>query len=171
MEKTYSEKYAEQDRICTENKAIVEFFLRNFREKHPELELGTRFYTDVTVLSGPNAQEGYRYLTEKRPEWYERYKKNDLHVYNIKWAGATFVIERKKIFFDDGKIYFSPLDVPVSATMICEGQEYAVPVEIASAVMKLYSAQEYRSAIYGAHQAQLEYILRRADTLRRVNAK
>ena len=57
MGKTYSENYAEQDRICTENKAIVEFFLRSFRENHPELELGTRFYTDVTVIVGPNAQE------------------------------------------------------------------------------------------------------------------
>jgi len=160
MEKTYSEKYAEQDRICTENKAIVEFFLRNFREQHPELELGTRFYTDVTVLSGPNAQEGYRYLTEKRPDLYERYKKDDLYVYNIKWAGATFVIERKKIFFDDGKCYVNPLDMPVSATMICEGREYAVPVEIASAVVKLYSAQEYRGAIYSAHRAQMGSMVR-----------
>ena len=160
MEKTYAEKYAEQDRICNENKAIVEFYLRSFREKHPELELGTCFYTDVTVLYGPNAVAGYKYLTERRPEWYERYKKDDLFVYNIKWAGATFVIERKKSYFADGKVYLSPFDLPLAATMICENREYAVPVEIASAIIKLYNAQEYRSAIYGAHQAQLERMAR-----------
>lgn len=159
MEQTYSKRYAEQEKICTENKAIIEFFLKSFREKHPELELGTRFYTDVTVLSGPSVQQGYKYLIEKRPEWYERYKQDDLHVYNIKWAGATFVIENRKTFFDDGKIYINPFDMPVAATMICENREYAVPVEIASAVSKLYSAQEYRSAIYAAQMAKMVHAM------------
>ena len=155
MAQSYAQKYAEQERICVENKAIVEFFLKTFRQKHPELELGTRFYTDVTVLHGPSTAQA-KYLDQVRPELGKRWKDNEIAIYNVKWAGASFVTEYKKIFLDDGKIYINPKDVPVGSFMICEDREYPVPVDIANAVRKLCHAQEYRSAIYCAHKAEME---------------
>lgn len=158
MEKTYSEKYAEQDRICIENKAIIEFFLKNFREKHPELELGTRFYTDVTVLSGPSTAQ-HEYIAQEHKDLDQRWKNGEVAIHNVKWAGVSFVTEYKKTYLDDGKVYVYPKEIPVDAFMICEGKEYPVPVDIANAISRLYKAQEYRSAIYAAQMAKMVHAM------------
>ena len=147
------QNYAEQDKICQEQIKIIEPFLKKFSEEH---DAGTRFYNDITVLCGPMPFFGteWFYATQEGMDINERFRKNQASIYVIKWAGASIVIE---YYFTEG-IY-----APKNAFMVWKDQKYPVPMDVALAVQKLYQAQEYRSAIYGAHREEMDKILNKSN--------
>ena len=148
QEKTNFERYMEQDKICNENVAIVQPFLKKISEENDE---GTAFYNDVTVLSGPGTLE-YNHIYANRRDLYERWKKGEISMFNIKWAGLTFVLE----YAEPKPATFFVKRTPVSASMVYKHNTQPVSLVIAKAVKDLYDAQEYRSVIYGAHREEIE---------------
>ena len=149
QEKTYKEKYDEQTKICDAKIAIIQPFLKQFAVTHNE---GTGFYEDVTVLCGPGGME-YNYIRDNRKDLFERWQKGEVSIYNIKWAGLTFVIDYKfshtGIFEYHGQKFAKPVYTPINATAIYKHNEQPVNLDLAIAVKDLYNAQEYRSALYG----------------------
>lgn len=162
-DKTYKQKMAEAQTRIDKNMAIVEPFLRNFRaeynQKHGEGYIGTCFCEDVTILSGP-AQINYEYFQNKRRNLYEDWRKGGAFLYNVKYAGATFAIETKKVHAITAgasvQLFPTPMTVPERAFMVYENREYPVSLDIAKAVKSLYDAQEYMSIVHGAHLASMK---------------
>ena len=48
-EKTYAEKYAEQNNVLEKNIAVIRPFLKKISEQY---DAGTNFYNDIAILSG-----------------------------------------------------------------------------------------------------------------------
>lgn len=149
------QRYMEQDKICKEQIAIIEPFLKKFSEEH---DAGTRFYSDITVLCGPMPffGTGWFYNTDEGKEVNKRFRQNKASIYVIKWAGAAFVIDYEMTGKYVNHIHVGDYISAIKNTfMVYEGKKYPVPLNIAVAVKKLYDAQEYRSAIYGAHRNEI----------------
>lgn len=148
-EKTYKQKYEEQTKICDEKIAIILPFLKEFSKKH---DAGTGFYEDVTILRGPGAAE-YNYLRDNHQELFNRWQQGKVSMFNIKGAGLTFVLEYKLVpdaaYVYKDTILTNPVYVPANAYTFYKHQSQPVSLEIAKAVKDLYTAQEYRSALYG----------------------
>lgn len=150
VEKNNVKRYQEQDAICKEQIAIIEPFLKKFSEEH---DCGTKFYSDITVLDGLSLYGPQWFsITEEGKNIYERYEKNKLSLYTIKWAGASFVIDYKVITNPGGRF----ARIPTETFMVHKNMKYPVPLDLALAVQKLYKAQEYRSVIYGAHRDEID---------------
>ena len=137
-EKTYAEKYAEQNNVLEKNIAVIRPFLKKISEQY---DAGTNFYNDIAILSGPSITE-YNHFYENRRDLYNRWQKGEVLIYNVKWAGATFVIE------------CSPINKPSSAYMVYKHNNHPVPLDVAVAIKNLYAAQEYRSILYGCMRSQ-----------------
>ena len=152
QEKTSFEKYMEQDKICNEKVAIIQPFLKKISEENDE---GTAFYNDVTVLSGPGVSQ-YNHIYTNRRDLFDRWKKGEISMYNIKWAGVTFVIEYRAA---KPALAFHRWN-PSNAFMVYKHNTQPVSLDIAKAVKDLYDAQEYRSVIYGAHREEIESALK-----------
>jgi len=161
-EKSCTQRYAETDANCNKQIAIIEPFLKRFSQEH---DCGTCFYTDITALSGTSAS-GYKYFKEKHPDLFNRWQKGEVSVYNIKWAGATFVTDYKQTKFYNGQLFINPIKIPIHSFMIHENKEYPVSTYLAEAVKELHAAQEYRGAIYGAHRAEIESYLNQKNMAR-----
>jgi len=146
--KSYEQKYTEQTKICDENIAIIQPFLKEFGQKH---DAGTGFYEDVTVLAGPGDAE-YNHFRDERKDVFDRWQKGETSIYNIRWSGLTFIIEykfdRNVIYENKGQKIMRPIYVPSKSMMVYKHQEQPVSLKIALAVQNLFSAQEYRSALY-----------------------
>ena len=141
-EKTYEQKYAEQEKICNEKIAIIEPLLRDRSKKY---DAGTRFYEDITILCGPGMCE-HNHFIENRKDVYDRWKNGEVSIFNAKWAGVAFVIEYKKTMDARGIL---PRREPSNAFMVYEHKTLPLPLNVAVAVKDLYQAQEYRSALWG----------------------
>ena len=145
------QEYDEQDQLVQKNTAIVQPWLKDFAKDKPEI--GTSFYTDVTILSGPHSN--YFWNDPHGKELRERHHtKGDISIYYVKGAGASFIIEYK---FDGNAIYKTKTGVlfrgphytPINSYFLYKGQQYPVPMEIATAAGDLYKAQEYRGVLWG----------------------
>ena len=123
---------------CELDKALIKPFLEKFSREH---DCGTAFYEDLTVLYGPGAST-YSYFQNKRKDVFNRWQKDEVSIYNIKWAAAAFVIEYKKLNMVDGQLYLQPVRVPHAAFMVHNQREYPVSLEIANAVKDLRLNQE-----------------------------
>lgn len=137
------QEYKNQDKICRDKVAIIQPFLKSFAENHNE---GTGFYSDVTILCGPG-QVNYDYLMNGLPELYKSWQNGKVSIFNVKWAGLTFVLEY------DNKVQLGWHPRPIGAFMVYEGRKLEAPFDVAVAVKDLYSAQEYRSALYSNMRA------------------
>ena len=146
-EKTYNEKYAELDKICNDKIAILEPFLKKMSQQH---DAGTGFYEDITVLSGPSFEE-YNHFVENRRDTYDRWKRGEVSIFNIKFAGVVFVIEYQNATDPRGILQRR---VPSNAFMVYKHRTYPVSLNIATAVQDLYHAQEYRGILWGCIRDQ-----------------
>ena len=145
------QRYQEQDAICKKNIAILEPFLKKFSEEH---DAGTRFYEDITVLSGLSLYgSDWFYKSEEGKDWYKRYREYKVSIFTIKWAGASFVVE-----------YYNKSSAEIkNAFMVWQNKKYAVPSDIVVAVRDLFSAQQYRNVIYAAHIEEIQRAERMAN--------
>ena len=134
------QEYFEQDRLVEKYTAIVQPWLTDFAKNRPEI--GTAFYSDVTILTGPH--DDYFWNNIKGQKLNELYQSGKISIYYVKYAGASFIIEYN--FGNMRNAYF-----------MYKGATFYVPMDIAIAVKKLYEAQEYRSAIYGVLKMQSDY--------------
>ena len=147
------QEYLEQDRLVQENTMVVQPWLENFaneyNSRHP-YEIGTMFYSDVTILSGPHGN--FYCDTDAGKKLNELHKIGKVSIFYVKFAGGAFIIEYK---FDGTRIYRykdslikMPHKIPVNAYFLYNGRQYPVSMDVALAVERLYSAQEYRSILY-----------------------
>ena len=141
-EKTYHQKYQEQDEICNQNIAILKPFLKRFAEQHNE---GTGFYEDITILKGAG-NVTYDIIEKEHPDWIQKWQKGAISIFNVKWGGLTFVTENT-VIETDGKMTLQPKTTMIYKSKTEHLEEPADPV-IAKAVKDLYVAQEYRSVLY-----------------------
>ena len=148
VEQNNVQRYIEKSKVCEAKIAVLKPFLENFSKEH---DAGTRFYNDITVLSG---------LSLYGPKWFnttdegnkllERQKQNQVSIYTIKWAGASFVIE-----YDlTGRVA-----KPTNAFMVWNNQKFPVDLNTALAAKDLQWAQSCRDAIYAAHRAEIDRAL------------
>lgn len=147
------QEYLEQDRLVTENTLVVQPWLKNFanqyNKQHP-YEIGTCLYSDVTILSGP--YDNYFWRNTQGKKLNEMYQTGKAEIYYVKGAGASFIIEYK---FDGDRwyrrqdtLFKAPHRTPIDAYFLYDGRRFPVPMDVAIAAKRLYTAQEYRSAIY-----------------------
>ena len=143
------QEYLEQDRLVRENTLVVQSWLENFAKARPE-EIGTAFYSDVTILSGPHGN--YFWNTDAGKELNKRYQSGEIEIYCVKWADASFIIEYK---FDGDRFYryrdmlfTARHKTAVDAYFLYNGRRFSVPMDVVTAAKNLYSAQEYRSVLF-----------------------
>ena len=123
------------------NLTIVQDYLERLGKKNDE---GTQFYNDVTILSGPGMSE-YNYLQNTHKDLFERWKKGEVSMYNVKWAGVAFVLEYQyggeKIYEYKGDRCKAPVWNPWRAFVVYKHQITPVGLDLAVAVKNLFKEQ------------------------------
>lgn len=155
-EKTYEQKYQEQDRLVQENMALVQPFLKNFSETY---DLGTGFYEDVIICSGPHSN--FFWNTEMGNKYRSLYEAGKIGIYCLRWGDGAFIIDYK---FDGNRIYRykdqlfqAPHSTPVNAYFLHDAKQYPVSMGVALAAKDLYLAQTYRGVLCDCMQIQQQY--------------
>lgn len=152
------QEYDEQDRLVRENTLVVkpwlERFAKEYNETHPGY-IGTCFYTDVTILSGPH--DNYFWNTDAGKKLNADYQKGKISIYYVKGADAHFIIENNRrmgVGRWGDQLVEMPIITPVDAYFMWQGRRYPVSLDVAVAAKNLYSAQEYRGVLWGLLQKQ-----------------
>lgn len=156
-EKNHVEEYKKAVEKVKQRILDIKPFLENFSREH---DGGTGFYEDITILSGPSVNE-YNFFKEKFPDLFElsvKPPKDDrsVSVYNLKFGGATFVLEYKKVFAPNDVYKVAPKWELLDSFMLYKHIKYPLPKYIAESIKQLYWEQEGRSAIYGAHREEID---------------
>ena len=125
----------EQTKAKNPNVAILEKFLKKLSQQNDE---GTQFYSDVTVLYGPGQIE-YNYIQKEHKDLFAAWKKGEVSIFNVKWAGVAFVIEYR---LNASKGIRSAW-TPCNAFMVYKNQISPVGLNIAIAAKDLYTEQHY----------------------------
>ena len=146
-EKTYEQKYQEQDRLVKQNMALVQPFLKEFSETY---DLGTGYYEDVTILAGPH--KNFFWNTEVGKKYRALYEAGKVGIYCVKWGNGAFIIDYKfdgdRIYRYKDQLFKAPSFTPVNACFLHDAKHYPVSMDVALAAKDLYSAQVYRGVLY-----------------------
>lgn len=131
------------------NLTIIQDYLERLGKKNNK---GTQFYSDVTILSGPGMSE-YNYLQNTHKDLFERWKKGEVSIFNVKWAGVAFVLEYQyggeKIYEYKGDRFKAPVWNPWRAFVVYKHQITPVGLDLAVAVRDLFKEQTANSIHYG----------------------
>lgn len=158
--KDFLNKYKELVEKCNLGIAAVKPYLEKLSKEN---DWGTGFYEDITILKGPGASQ-YNFFKEKYPElfnlWQTRRNPDDTRdvlVYNLKFGGASFILEYQKTF-DPKDVWKVAPKWNISNTFMLYGQkEYQLPQLIAEAIKQLCSNQELRDVMFWNHRNEIDY--------------
>ncbi len=143
----YEHDCQEQERMIQEKTGIVQPFLKEFSEKY---DLGTGFYEDVTILSGPHGN--FFWDTEAGKQLRALNEAGKISISYVKFAGGAFIIEYRfdgnRIYRYKDQIFQAPNSTPINAYFLYDGKQYPVSMEIALAAKELHSAQDYLGVLY-----------------------
>ena len=161
---TYEEKYKQTQAECESLVGIVQPWLRNFTENYNKQHngaMGTCMYDNgqedkVRIVISPFGN--FFYGTEEGKKLMAQQKSGDIGLYYIYGASSAFIIQYSApapaIFSYQGQFYKGYQRNPVDAYFLYEEpytrvmQRAKVPMDVAMAAKKLYSAQEYLGVVY-----------------------
>ena len=161
---TYTQQYQEAQAQCESLVGVVQPWLKafteNYNKNHPGA-LGTCMYDNeqedkVRIVISPFGN--FFYNTEEGKKLMAQQKSGDIGLYYIYGASSAFVIEYSAptpaVFSYQGQLYKGHQRNPVNAYFLYDEpythvmQRAKVPMDVAMAAKKLYSAQEHLGIVY-----------------------